>query len=87
MIGRLLHDDVARFEVHRAGVEHHVYLARHDDRIIHRAGTMRQRIARRRRVSVRRRRPPSSWYPSGVVDLGTDRRKVDDQQVAAAVLW
>ena len=73
-------DDVVGFDVRGAGVEHHVDLARHDDRIIHRAGTMHQRmlgVAPRFGTS----HPPlSSWIHGELVDLGTDRWERADRR-------
>jgi hypothetical protein len=37
MVGRLLHNDTARFEVDSLIVEHHVDLARHDNGVVDRA--------------------------------------------------
>src|SRR5580658_6089937 len=80
VVGRLLDNDVAGFEVHRAGVELHIDLAGNDDRVIHRAGAMHQRIARRRAAFryVRADRFHRS-IPRQLVDAGTDRWKIDDQ--------
>lgn len=53
MVGRLLDDDVAGFEVDRLVVEHHVDFARHDDGVVDRARPVHERIAYRN--SARRR--------------------------------
>ena len=47
MVGRLLHDNVARFEVNGLVVEHHIDLARHDDGVVNRACAVHQRIGDR----------------------------------------
>src|SRR5215467_4136687 len=47
VVGRLLHDHVARLQMHVTVVEHHVDLAREDDRVVETAGAMHQRMLHR----------------------------------------
>jgi hypothetical protein len=47
VVGRLLHDHVARLQMHIAVVEHHVDLAGENDRVVETAGAMHQRMLHR----------------------------------------
>src|SRR5271154_7071547 len=87
VVGRLLHDDVARFEVYGLVVEHHVDLAGHDDGVVDRAGAVLQRIGHRR-AAPRRVATGDIHHELGIHgrEFGIiDRREFDDTENRAVI--
>ena len=85
VVGALLDQHVARLHVDLAVVEQHVDLAVHDDGVVDGAGAVHERMARRqpalRRVAADLM---MQMIVAHLVDLGADRRELDDAEHRAA---